>query len=1067
MRRESSGDEDPLSNESEPTDDEQPGDRFRRLLGATPEDDEHRSSASRETRPLPGPTQAHRPGPAHPSPRETRRLLPTTQQSPAQPSPEPPLDEAPTPIPEEEADNHLPKRVTEQDLGATRVGPAAYIPAPYPSRPEGAPANERKPSRFTGCSGCLLRMGILALFAVIALVIGVLSFGLYQYSSLAATLPSVDDLRSHSPEFETTRILDREGNLLYEILDPNAGRRTYVTLDKISPYMLAATLATEDSGFYSHPGFDPWAIVRAFFQNLEQGGETVTGASTITQQVARNFLFSPEERGRRTALRKTREVLLSEEITRRYTKDDILELYLNQVFFGNLAYGVEAAAETYFHTTADKLTLSQASLLAGIIQAPSVYDVYTNREVSLQRQAQVLGLMVKTSMEQGCIYLGDRFQPVCITTELAAAAANEMTTYEFPRPDVEMRFPHWVQYVKSELEKLYDPQTIYRSGFTVHTTLDPYLQEQAEQLVQTQVTSLADRHVTSGALVALRPSTGEILAMVGSADFYNEEIDGQINMAIRPRQPGSSIKPLTYLAAFEKGWTPATLIWDVPSEFPPSGNPNDPAPPYKPVNYDERFHGPVTVRSALANSFNMPAVKTLAFVGVYDNPLTPEEDGLTAMARRMGITTLTRGDYGLSLTLGGGDVTLLELLGAYATIANGGVRVPPVAIDRITDSTGQVIYEYVIPPGQQVIRPEHAFLITSILSDNAARTPMFGSNSILNLPFPAAAKTGTTNDFRDNWTLGYTPDLAVGVWAGNADYTPMVNVSGVAGAAPIWNQFMQIAITSLTGGAPSGFTRPGGIIERVVCAVSGAEPSEWCPSHRVELFASDQPPLPKEKDLWQKVYVDGYSLELASSDCPDHAVEKVALNVSDPWAQKWIKEESGGKSWAEGLGLNPEEIFFTPTTSCSLASPRPNLSIVSPLEGSTVTSAPLGIYGAAGATSEFREWELQYAEGLDPGGWMKIIDSTAPRPVPEKLVDWDLAGLGNGTYTIRLVVVSTRGGEAEVRTHITVQLPTPTPPPTFTPTYTPTATLTLTPTQTPTPTPSSTPTATNPPPVFP
>ena len=341
-------------------------------------------------------------------------------------------------------------------------------------------------------------------------------------------------------------------------------------------------------------------------------------------------------------------------------------------------------------------------------------------------------------------------------------------------------------------------------------------------------------------LVAVRPNTGEILAMVGSADFYNEQIDGQVNMAISPRQPGSSIKPLTYNAAFEKGWTPATLIWDVPSEFPPSGDPNDTRPPYKPVNYDDRFHGPVTVRTALSNSYNIPAVKALDFVGIYDNPDTPAEDGFITFAERMGISTLNRNDYGLSLTLGGGEVTLLEMTGAYATFANGGRRVPPVAITQIVDFNGNTVYQYTPPTGEQVIRPEHAYLISSILSDNEARTPAFGPNSVVNLPFQAAAKTGTTNDFRDNWTMGYIPELAVGVWVGNADYTPMQNIDGLTGAAPIWAEFMKESANRVTGGNPSPFTRPGGIVERIICAVSGTEPSNKCPIQRSELFAADR-----------------------------------------------------------------------------------------------------------------------------------------------------------------------------------------------------------------------------------
>ena len=501
--------------------------------------------------------------------------------------------------------------------------------------------------------GCLLKSGIVFLFAIILMIAIAGSFAVYKYFSIAQDLPDVEDLRLRASQFETTRILDRNGNTLYEILDPNAGRRTYVSLDKVSPYVVAATIATEDKEFYNHPGYDPVAIARALWQNYTSQ-EVVSGASTITQQLARNLLFTPSERIETSYERKSREIILAAEITRRYSKDEILELYLNESFYGNRSYGIEAAAETYFNTTADKLTLAQASFLAGLPQAPSVYDIFTNREETLRRHQQVLLLMYQINKEEGCITVSNSPQPVCVDAVAAATAAEEIQDYAFELNQGMMRYPHWVNYVRSVLEEQYDAQTIYRSGFTVYTTLDPDLQERAQEIVADQVGILADRNVMDGALVAIQPSTGEILAMVGSADFYNEEISGQVNMAVSPRQPGSSIKPLTYTAAFEKGWTPATLIWDVPSEFPPSGDPDDPSPPYEPVNYDERFHGPVTVRAALANSFNIPAVKTLNFVGIYDDPSTPQEEGLIKFAERMGITTLTREDYGLSLTLGGG-----------------------------------------------------------------------------------------------------------------------------------------------------------------------------------------------------------------------------------------------------------------------------------------------------------------------------------------------------------------------------------------------------------------------------
>lgn len=951
-----------------------------------------------------------------------------------------------------EADAML-QRVPENDIDATQVTPSAYKPT-TPETPPPAAGGRFKP----GCGGCMLRMVILAMFVFAALLIGVSSFGLYQYAALASSLPPVEDLQDRAAQFETTRILDRDGNLLYELLDPQAGRRTYVPLDEISPYMIAAILSTEDSQFYSHPGFDLAAMFRALWQNYTQG-EIVSGASTITQQVARNLLLSPEEVARRTARRKTREIMLASEITRRYSKDEILELYLNQHNFGSLAYGVEAAAETYFGTTAENLTLAQASFLAGIVQAPSVYNIFSNPEATLARHRQVLTLMVKTSQEQGCVFVSNSPQPICVTPEDAGIAAAEITNYPFEPPDLQMRFPHWVTYIRSQLEALYDPQTIYRSGFTVHTTIDPALQSRAQQIVREQVAALVENDATNGALIALDPSSGEILAMVGSADFNDEAIDGQINMSLQPRQPGSSIKPLTYTAAFEKGWTPSTLIWDVPSEFPPSGNPDDPRPPYEPENYDERFHGPVTVRSALANSYNIPAVKTLDFVGIYDDPQTPQEDGFLAFARKVGITTLDRDDYGLSLTLGGGDVTLLDLTNVYATFANGGLQVPPTGILRIEDTDGAVVYQYEPPPGEQVISPEHAYLITDILSDNAARTPAFGPNSTLRLPFPAAAKTGTTNNFHDNWTLGFTPELTVGVWVGNADYTPMRNTSGLSGAAPIWNEFMQFANERLGGSQSTSFERPRGIVDHVICSVSGAVPSEWCPSQSTEIFASDQPPRPAEEDLWEEVWVDTFSLLLASEECSEFVDQELGLNVEDPWAREWLQEDSDGQEWAEDMGFEEDPLFFIPDETCTADSPRPIVEFTAPSNGSTIFSSPVSIFGRAAATDEFKDWVLEYRFEDQSGAWPDIAHSSDPLEQPGELIEWDVSDLPNGTVHLRLGVRSERGGVAVVELRLNIVLPTPTPTPTSTPT--PTASPTQTETPEPTSSPTLTPTATD------
>lgn len=960
----------------------------------------------------------------------------------------------------------LPHRVDEIDVEGTRVSNAAYKRttnqqkpaqqrpvyqqpvsqqrAAYQQSAYTAPPHQQSfwnhlQSIFRGNKGCLLRGLILSVFAMVVFGLCVGSYFIYQYYVIASTLPEVGDLRERASQFETTRILDRNGQPLYEILDPTAGRRTYIPIENISPNLVAATIATEDKDFYSHPGFDPLAMLRALWQNYS-AGETVSGASTITQQLARALLLSPQERAELTYTRKSREIILAAEITRRYSKDDILELYLNEIYYGNLAYGVEAAAETYFGKSAKELTLGEASFLAGLPQSPAVYDIYANPQVTLIRQQKVLVLMFELSTLKGCIEVSNSPEPVCVEPVSATQAADEMKTYSYRAPSYDAKYPHWVNYVRAQLEELYDAQTIYRSGFVVYTTLDPNLQDRAQQLVTDQVAGMVDNNTRNGALVAIRPSTGEILAMVGSPDFNNVEIAGQINMAVSPtRQPGSSIKPITYVAAFEKGWTPSTLIWDVPTQFPDGAN-----PPYEPRNYDGKFHGGMTVRTALANSFNIPAVKTLEFVGIYDDPNTPEKEGMIGMAERLGITSFTRNDYGLSLTLGGGDVSLIDLTSAYSVFANGGQRLPPVAILKITNFAGDVIYEYKPQAAEQVIRAEHAYLISSILSDNEARSWMFGRNSPLNLSFPVAAKTGTTNDIRDNWTLGYTSDLVTGVWIGNADYTPMLNTSGLSGAAPIWSQFMEFAVPYLTNGAPTPFIRPNGIVDKVVCRLSGTEPSNFCKSQYSEVFALDQLPQPPSQDLARRIKIDLWTGLQASDACKGPSEDELVLNVTDKWAREWF-ESRDGRNWLESNDL-PDDPTYAPERECRAGDPQPIVEI-NFSDGQVIISTALDINGTANADNGFKKWVLEYGLGDNPDSW-SVLSEGNNAVENGTLYTWDLTSVPNDIVTLRLTLIGDKA-EVDKRIRLNLSLPTPTAPPP-TPTETPAPTFTPTPAVTPT-----------------
>jgi len=654
---------------------------------------------------------------------------------------------------------------------------------------------------------------------------------------------------------DSTRIYDRHGRLLYQVVMAREGTHTYVPLEQIPESLREATVAVEDASFYRNPGFDVFAMGRALVQNL-QAGRIVAGGSTITQQLVRNLYFSREERASRSPWRKVRETILAFRLTRHLSKDKILELYLNQVYYGNLAYGVEAAARTYFGKSARDLDLAEASLLSGLPQSPAVYDPLANLPAAKQRQRTVLSLMER----RGCI------------SQAEAEAAFEEPLH-FAEAIFPMEAPHFVVYVRSLLDRQLGAEALEQGGLRVYTSLDLDMQHIAEGIVGRQVASLTDHDVSNAALVALDPTTGQILAMVGSADYFDEDIDGAVNMAVAPRQPGSSIKPITYAAALSEGYTAATPIADVrTSFFTRKGE------LYMPDNYDAQFHGLVSLRYALGSSLNVPAVRVMDEIGV---------DTVLRLAHDLGITTLDDiGRYDLSLTLGGGEVRLLDLSAAYAAFASSGVRREPAAILRVEDSSGHVLYEWERPPAEHVLSPQVAYLITDILSDNRARMLTFGEYSPLRLSRPAAAKTGTTSDFRDNWTIGYTPDLVAGVWVGNADNRPMHQVSGVTGAGPIWHDFMEEALKD----APrQPFSRPEGLVESEVCEPTGLLPGPWCLQPRRELFVAGSQPTTTET-YYRALEVCASTGELASPSCPPEEVVARVFVFPPPEVVPWARE---------------------------------------------------------------------------------------------------------------------------------------------------------------------------------
>lgn len=675
------------------------------------------------------------------------------------------------------------------------------------------------------------------------------------YLWFSTPLPTPEELQSRIVP-GSTRILDRNGRLIADLPDPLSGRRQSVPLNDIPLALRQATIALEDADFATNAGVDLRGILRALRDNIV-AGDLVAGGSTITQQVARTLLLDPDLARQRSLERKLREAILALKLTATTSKDEILALYLNQTYYGRLAYGVEAAAQRMFGKPVRELSLAESALLAGLPQAPTHYDPFTFPEAARARQLQALTAMVRTG---------------AITQEQADQAAAE--PLRFASAPVATAAPHVVQMVLDQASALLEPEALLRGGLTITTTIDLGLQQAAEDALRYQLALLNDRrngvdhNVRNGAVVVLDPQTGAILALVGSPEFSDASIQGQVNAALALRQPGSAIKPLTYAAALERGWTPATLILDVPTAFPTRDG-----RVYRPNNYDRTFHGPLTLREALATSSNVAAVQTLNAIGL---------PALLEIAERFGVTTFSedRGRYGLSLTLGGGEVTLLELTGAYAVFANGGQRVTPFVI--------QAIGSMPVPhtPPTAVLDPRIAYLISDILSDRYARMRAFGAESVLNLDRSAAAKTGTTTDWRDNWTLGYTPDRVVGVWVGNADGEAMELVSGITGAGPLWRQVM---LAAHQGMPIHEFMRPAGIVEREICADSGLLVSPTCPATRPERFVDGTEPT-RPDDTHLALLVDRELGCRAPQGYPPERIVRRIYRILPPAAEDWAAE---------------------------------------------------------------------------------------------------------------------------------------------------------------------------------
>lgn len=777
-----------------------------------------------------------------------------------------------------------------------------------------------------------------ALFKLaLALLAGGLILALAAFIYFAKDLPSTEKINERQIT-QSTKIYDRTGKiLLYDIHGEE--KRTIVPLNEIAPSLIRATIATEDANFYNHFGLDFKGIARAVW-GVITNNRSAGGGSTITQQFIKKSFFTDE----RSYLRKIKEWILAIELERRYSKDEILALYLNQVPYGSNAYGIEAAAQTFFNKQAKDLTLAESALLAALPQAPSRLSPYGSHPEELKgRQEYVLNQMVKNN------YISQ--------AEADTAKKEELKFSEVAHG---IKAPHFVMYIKEYLENKYGENLVEKEGLKVYTTLDWDLQKTAEEIISEGAKNNAKKYgAKNAALAAIDPKTGQVLAMVGSADYFDKANDGNVNVTIRDRQPGSSFKPFAYATAIAKGYTPDTVLFDVLTEFNPncssSGNQEKDQyglDCYHPGNYDDKFRGPITARESLAQSLNIPSVQMLYLAGINDTIKT---------AKDMGITSLNGDYYGLSLVLGGGEVKLLDEVAAYSVFANDGVKNEKTAILKIEDQKGNILEEYK-PQPKKILEEQTSRIISDILSDNAARSPVFGNNSALYFPErPVAAKTGTTQKYRDAWTLGYTPSLVAGIWVGNNNNDPMSRAgAGLAAAGPLWHEFIKKAYELKTNCDSS--------------VING-----FCLPKEVEQFTKPEAIITNKAILngsylsTQTVKIDKISGALATDQTPpDLVIEKTIQSThnilyfvkkDDPrgdWPsnpsddEQYKNWEAAAQQWLTQRGLNIiNQNLPNQTDPLHIAANLPKIRIISPTAFQTINqtqitiqadvTAPLGV----------------------------------------------------------------------------------------------------------------------------
>ncbi len=887
---------------------------------------------------------------------------------------------------------------------------------------------------------------VLVVLLVIALVGAIVAAGgiMFWYSdSVKPFQERIGALANYNPEYQTARIFDVNGGVIAALNSQETGARTTIPLERVSPYMIHAIVSQENERYFEDPGFDPIAIARAFLQNISGGG-IESGASTITQQIARNLVLRDSEV---TVQRKVNEILVALEIANQYDKNFILELYLNEVFFANQNYGVEAAAQFYFGHSAAELNFAQAAMLASIVPSPAKNDPVSNRPVAVAGMRATMRKMI----DIGCLQFqhGDWSQrgPFCIIDgrevdidgspqvlvrvdeggEIVGGAAivqiAQIETTAFEPLTVRLRYPHFVNFVQAQLEAEIGANGLFQRGLNIYTTLDPALQDAAQQALSNQVNHLvgAATGVNTGAVMVTDPRTGAIRAMVGSHNF-EDDYAGQVNNALTWQQPGSAIKPFVYAAALQdvegKHLTPASIVWDVPTTYDMGAS-----GPYSPVNIDGRFRGPVSLRAALQNSLNVATIKVYEQAGKIRFAEMAAAHGL-AFPEDVLIT--------LSSALGANEVTLYDMMAAYGVFANRGVWTPLYAIERVTETIDgeEVELPRERAGARQAISPALAYLMQNILSDDAARGPSFNPGSALTLAhigLPSqnlvAAKTGTSNGARDLWTMGFTRDAVVGLWLGTSDNSPTYNTSGISSAAPVWNAVMTAASVRKT---PAPFENPGGVVAREICRRTGTLNYPTCPDPSTGLFLHEQYPPPAEQAYIKRLTVDSWTGLLANEFCSGNIIEKTFVAVDDPAALDWLAGSAEGNAFAKSIGMELP-VLPMPQAECAQGQPLPLINISAPNDGAVVRDA-VEIRGQARGP-DFGRFELVYASRDDPDNFLPISAALVEMPNYGTVLGvWDtrLLGVPNGDYILRLAAYSSGGGNINAEINLRLENPAPT-----------------------------------------